>query len=102
LKTPILDELGAKLWGEQARDELGRLGGRAPSPGGLTPTERRIAALVAEGKSNKQSRHHSSSPCTPSRPRSPRSSRKLDVHSRIEMARKLADATADPTSAARP
>ena len=47
------ERLGAALWAERARAELERIGGRAPS-GGLTPTEERIAALVAVGKSNKQ------------------------------------------------
>jgi DNA-binding CsgD family transcriptional regulator len=48
------DELGAALWGATALAELGRIGGRAPSADGLTPTESRIAQLVAEGMSNKE------------------------------------------------
>jgi DNA-binding CsgD family transcriptional regulator len=47
------ERLGASLWAERTRAELARIGGRAPS-GGLTPTEERIAALVAGGKSNKE------------------------------------------------
>jgi DNA-binding NarL/FixJ family response regulator len=47
------EELGAKLWAEKARAELARISGRAPA-GGLTPTEQRIAELVAEGGSNKE------------------------------------------------
>ena len=44
------DELGARLWSERARAELRRIGGRAPAtPGVLTPTEERVAALVAAG-----------------------------------------------------
>ncbi|MGH3042343.1 MAG: LuxR C-terminal-related transcriptional regulator [Gaiellaceae bacterium] len=50
----IFEELGAALWAEKARTELGRISGRAPSPGGLTPTEERVAALVAEGRTNKE------------------------------------------------
>jgi DNA-binding NarL/FixJ family response regulator len=50
----IFDELGATLWAGKARTELGRIGGRAPSAGDLTPTERRVAELVAEGRSNKE------------------------------------------------
>ena len=46
------EQLGASLWVEQAREELGRISGRAPSPDGLTPTERRVAGLVAEGMTN--------------------------------------------------
>jgi DNA-binding CsgD family transcriptional regulator len=48
-----LEAMGAGLWAERARAELGRIGGRAPS-GGLTPTEERVAGLVAEGHSNKE------------------------------------------------
>ena len=46
----VFDELGARLWSERARAELKRIGGRAPAtPGVLTPTEERVAALVAAG-----------------------------------------------------
>ena len=48
------DQLGATSWAEKARSELGRIGGRLASPGTLTTAEERIAALVAEGKSNKE------------------------------------------------
>ena len=41
--------LGAPLWAEQTRAELGRIGGRAPSGDALTEAERRIAELVAAG-----------------------------------------------------
>jgi DNA-binding CsgD family transcriptional regulator len=50
----IFEELGARLWAERVRAELARIGGRVPSGGGLTPTERRVAELVAEGRSNKE------------------------------------------------
>jgi len=50
----IFEELGAELWAAKAQAELGRIGGRAPSPGGLTPTEERVAELVSEGKPNKE------------------------------------------------
>jgi len=48
------ERLGAPLWAEQARAELARIGGRAPSRGELTESERRIARLVAEGKKNRE------------------------------------------------
>jgi DNA-binding CsgD family transcriptional regulator len=48
------ESLGAAIWSERARSELRRIGGRAASPGALTPAEERIAALVAEGKTNRQ------------------------------------------------
>jgi DNA-binding CsgD family transcriptional regulator len=52
--SQIFDELGARLWVERAREELARIGGRAPSSGELTATERRVAELVAEGRPNKE------------------------------------------------
>ena len=49
------DGLGAALWAERAAAELARIPGRSPSTSQeLTPTERRVADLVAEGKSNKE------------------------------------------------
>lgn len=48
----MFDELGATLWADRARVELGRIGGRTANPLDLTPTERRVAELVAEGETN--------------------------------------------------
>jgi DNA-binding CsgD family transcriptional regulator len=48
------DELGAAIWAEKTRSELARIGGRAPSRDDLTPTERRVAELVAQGRTNKE------------------------------------------------
>ena len=45
------DQLGAATWVEKARDELGRIGGRTHEEG-LTPAERRVAVLVAAGRTN--------------------------------------------------
>lgn len=50
----IFEELGARLWIEKAHAELGRIAGRAPSSGDLTPTEQRVASLVAEGRTNRE------------------------------------------------
>jgi DNA-binding CsgD family transcriptional regulator len=47
------EELGAVTWIEKARDELGRIGGRTREEG-LTAAERRVAALVAEGRTNRE------------------------------------------------
>lgn len=44
---------GAAGWAEKARAELGRIGGRTREQG-LTAAERRVAALVAEGRTNKE------------------------------------------------
>jgi DNA-binding CsgD family transcriptional regulator len=48
------ETLGAAGWAARARAELGRIGGRSPQGGELTPTELRLAELVAEGRSNKE------------------------------------------------
>ncbi len=55
--TTALDRfeaLGAQLWAQAARAELGRIGGRVASPDALTPTEARVAALVAAGRTNRE------------------------------------------------
>jgi DNA-binding NarL/FixJ family response regulator len=49
------DALGAARWAEKAAADLARLPGRRPAAAGeLTETESRVAALVAEGLSNKE------------------------------------------------
>ena len=48
------EQLGAPLWAEQTRAELTRIGGRAPANGELTEAERRIAMLVAGGRTNRE------------------------------------------------
>jgi DNA-binding CsgD family transcriptional regulator len=50
----LADELGAALLAARARDELARIGGRAPSGDELTPSERRVAELVAAGRTNRE------------------------------------------------
>jgi len=50
----IFDGLGAGAWSELARGEQGRIGGRAPSPHELTPTEAQVARRVAEGLTNRE------------------------------------------------
>ncbi len=47
------ERLSTPLWAEKARAELARIGGRVAS-GELTETERRLADLVAAGRSNKE------------------------------------------------
>jgi DNA-binding CsgD family transcriptional regulator len=86
------ETLGSPLWAERTRAELARIGGRAPAGDVLTPSERRIATLVAEGKTNKEvaaalvvAERTVESALT-------QIYRKLDVRSRTELARKLAAA----------
>jgi DNA-binding NarL/FixJ family response regulator len=90
----MFDDLGTPLWTAKARAELGRVGGRTSSPSGLTQTEQQVAALVAQGKSNKEvatalvlSVHTIEAALTSIY-------RKLDVHSRTEMARRLTEVEA--------
>jgi DNA-binding CsgD family transcriptional regulator len=47
------EELGAAIWVEKARHELGRIGGRTREEG-LTAAELRVAGLVAEGRTNRE------------------------------------------------
>ena len=47
------EQLGAATWMEKARGELGSIGGRAREEG-LTAAEQRVAALVAEGRTNRE------------------------------------------------
>lgn len=50
----LFDRIGARIWADRARAELGRIGGRSPVGDELTPTERRVAQLVVEGRTNKE------------------------------------------------
>ena len=47
------EELGAQIWARRVQSEIARIGGRAPASDSLTPTERRVAELVAEGRPTK-------------------------------------------------
>ncbi len=48
------DRLGAPLWSEQATAELDRLGLRRTSQHDLTPSEERVARMVANGLTNRE------------------------------------------------
>jgi DNA-binding CsgD family transcriptional regulator len=83
------EALGAASWAQRARDELGAIGGRTRSDG-LTPAERRVADLVAAGRTNAEvaatlflAERTVASHLT-------RVYSKLGVRSRTELARKLA------------
>ena len=47
------EELGAATWIERCQSELGTIGGRTREEG-LTPAEQRVAALVAQGRTNRE------------------------------------------------
>jgi DNA-binding CsgD family transcriptional regulator len=87
----LFEECSAPLWAERARAELSRIGGRAASRDELTPSERRVAELVAEGRTNREvaaelfvSVHTVEKALT-------HSYRKLGLRSRAELARRLAE-----------
>jgi DNA-binding CsgD family transcriptional regulator len=91
------ERLGAILWAATTRGELGRIGGRAPGPGGLTPTERRVAELVAQGHTNREvaDRLFLSPKTVAANLTSVYA--KLGVRSRTELARHLARGDAAPS-----
>jgi DNA-binding CsgD family transcriptional regulator len=85
----LFDELGAGLWSERTRSELARISGRR-SADGLTETERRVAALAAQGLSTKEvAASLSVAPKTVDGHLS-RIYPKLGVRSRTQLARRLA------------
>jgi DNA-binding CsgD family transcriptional regulator len=81
--------LGAPIWAQTAKAELRRVGLRPTAPLGLTPTEERVAELVAAGGTNREvAASLFMSPKTVDSNLS-RIYRKLGVRSRTELARKL-------------
>ena len=88
-RSARFEELGAEPWAARARADLARIGGRRSSAGVLTPAERRVADLVAEGRSNKEiAATLFVTPKTVETQLS-RMYRKLGVHSRTALARHL-------------
>ena len=85
--------LGATPWAGRARAELGRLGGRAPSPQALTESERRIAEQVVLGLSNKEVAAALFVTVSTVEAALWKVYRKIDVRSRTELAARLAERT---------
>jgi DNA-binding CsgD family transcriptional regulator len=85
------ERLGAELYAERTRAELGRISGRSPSGGVLTPTEQRIAGLVAEGRSNKEVAAALFVTAKTVETNLSRIYAKLGIHSRTELARRIAE-----------
>jgi DNA-binding NarL/FixJ family response regulator len=50
----VFGSIGASAWTERATSEMARIGGRPPARGELTPTEHRVAALAAAGRTNRE------------------------------------------------
>jgi DNA-binding CsgD family transcriptional regulator len=92
----LFDKLGAQSWAERARTELGRVSGRRASDGELTPTELQIAALVREGRSNKEIAAAVFLTAKTVETKLSRIYAKVGVHSRTELAHRLSEPPAAP------
>jgi DNA-binding CsgD family transcriptional regulator len=85
----IFEELGAPLWAEKARGELRRISGRRAASGELSETEQRVAALAAEGRSNKEIAAELYASVRTVEAHLSHIYRKLGVRSRTELTRRL-------------
>jgi DNA-binding CsgD family transcriptional regulator len=85
----IFEDLGASLWLEKARSELGRVGVRARAALDLTPTEERVAELVVAGHTNREVADILYMSVRTVESNLTRSYRKLNVRSRTELATKV-------------
>ncbi len=94
--------IGAPLWAERARAELARIGGRALAADALTPTEQRVAELVAAGGTYREVADALFiSPKTVQWNLS-KIYRKLGIRSRSQLAASLAAAHGDESTPAEP
>ena len=90
--------MGAALWRTRAAEELERAApGRAA--GELTGVERRIAALVADGKKNREIAQALFMSVATVEAHLTRVYRKLDIGSRSELARLVAEGAVPPPDA---
>jgi DNA-binding CsgD family transcriptional regulator len=92
----LFEEIGAPLWAERARAELRRVGGRRASADELTPSERRIAELVAGGRTNREVAAELFVTVHTVEKALTRAYRKLGVRSRTELAPTLAELRISP------
>jgi DNA-binding CsgD family transcriptional regulator len=95
----LFDGLGARLWSARTTAELARIGGRPPRSGGLTPTERRVAELVAQGHTNREVADQLFLSAKTVAAHLTSAYAKLGVRSRTELAHRLAQDTADGAAA---
>jgi DNA-binding CsgD family transcriptional regulator len=82
--------LGSDGWAGQARAEIGLLGARGSPPGELTPAEQRVVELAADGWSNKQIARRLSVAIHTVEVHLTHAYAKLGVHSRAQLASRLA------------
>ncbi|HUR12909.1 MAG TPA: AAA family ATPase [Mycobacteriales bacterium] len=90
----VFEGRGATLWAERARSEIARLGVRSGAQADLTPVERRMAALVAQGCTNAEIAATLSLSRKTVEANLSRSYRKMGVRSRAELVAKLSVAQA--------
>ena len=90
----IFEHLGAPLWASKARRELDKII-MCPAANGLTRTERRVAALVAQGRTNKEVAAAMFVTENTVQTHIRHIFQKLGVRSRTELAAKLLSAPAD-------
>jgi DNA-binding CsgD family transcriptional regulator len=89
------ERVRARLWVKRAQEELQRVPGRPPRGAQLTPTERRVAELVAQGRANKEVAAALFVTVKAVEANLSRVYAKLGVRSRTELAQRLA-ATTEP------
>jgi DNA-binding CsgD family transcriptional regulator len=87
----IFLELGAALWAGRAETELRRARPRPRRDGGLTNAERRVAALVSEGRTNAEVAAQLFTTVATVEAHLTRIYRKLGLRSRTELARRAAE-----------
>jgi DNA-binding NarL/FixJ family response regulator len=95
----LLDRLGAAGWAMRAREELGRISGRSPGGNELTTAERQVAALVAEGLTNSEVAGRLFVTVRTVETNLTRIYQKLQVRSRTELSRRMAERSGDPAIA---
>jgi DNA-binding NarL/FixJ family response regulator len=87
----VFVKLGATLWAERAEKELRRARPRPRRDGELTSAERRVAALVVEGRTNREVAAQLFTTVATVEAHLTRIYRKLGARSRTELARRVAD-----------
>ena len=98
----IFAQLGAGLWAEKARAELARIVGRSYSRQSLTPTETRVARLVASGRTNREVSRDLFMSVKTVEANLSKIYRKLEVRSRSELAVRMARADSSPPPQTKP
>jgi DNA-binding CsgD family transcriptional regulator len=86
----LFEQLGAGLWAQRARAELGRVGLRPPAPSTVTTVEAKVAELAAAGRTNQEIAQALFMSIRTVEAHLSRVYRKLGIRSRTELAHRLA------------